>query len=202
MCSECYHRARYLANRDAINAARRQNPDGSYSENWRKPPPAVAKPATCHPERKRAGRGLCSSCYQKQLRAGEIVKDPATCHPDKNALAGGLCAPCYARERYHEDPEKYKAYAREQQKVNRTRLRDEMIDAYGGRCACAKCPETNSAFLTLDHIGGGGREHRSKVGSHAYADLRRRGWPTEGFRLLCWNCNAMVRFGNPCPHML
>jgi len=75
-----------------------------------------------------------------------------------------------------------------------------MVSAYGGRCACANCPETNSAFLCLDHVNGDGKAHRVKVGSHTYADLRRRGWPKEGFRLLCWNCNASTRFGRTCPH--
>lgn len=40
-----------------------------------------------------------------------------------------------------------------------------------------------------------------KIGSHVYADLRRRGWPQEGYRLLCWNCNAMTRYGRTCPHV-
>ena len=30
--------------------------------------------------------------------------------------------------------------------------------------------------------------------------LRRRGWPKDGYTLLCWNCNAMTRFGRTCPH--
>lgn len=201
MCSECYHRVRYAENREEINAAKRKDPS-DYAENFRKPPKKDALPATCHPGRRREGRGLCKSCYQKQARSGEIIKDPATCHPEKNALAHGLCAPCYAREKYSEDPEKYQAYARDMQKRNRALLREEMIGAYGGRCACAKCPETNSAFLTLDHVGGGGKEHRQRVGSHTYADLRRQGWPEDGYRLLCWNCNAMIRFGDPCPHEL
>lgn len=75
-----------------------------------------------------------------------------------------------------------------------------MVAAYGGRCACRNCPETDPAFLTLDHVNGDGKEHRAIVGSHAYADLRRRGWPQDGFRLLCWNCNSMTRFAQVCPH--
>jgi len=75
-----------------------------------------------------------------------------------------------------------------------------MVAAYGGHCACPRCPETNPAFLTLEHLNGTGKAHRAKVGRHAYADLRRRGWPKEGYTLLCWNCNAMTRFGRTCPH--
>lgn len=75
-----------------------------------------------------------------------------------------------------------------------------MVEAYGGRCVCVNCPETNPAFLTLDHVNGDGKAHRKKVGSHTYRDLKRQGWPKDGYRLLCWNCNAMIRFGDPCPH--
>lgn len=75
-----------------------------------------------------------------------------------------------------------------------------MIEAYGGRCACRNCPETNTAFLTLEHVNGDGAEHRAKVGSHTYADLRRKGWPQDGYTLLCWNCNALKRYGRTCPH--
>src|SRR5260221_6067810 len=78
---------------------------------------------------------------------------------------------------------------------------DELVAAYGGRCSCPRCPETNPAFLTLEHLNGAGKAHRAKVGSHAYTDLRRRGWPKDGYTLLCWNCNAMTRFGRTCPHM-
>lgn len=36
----------------------------------------------------------------------------------------------------------------------KVKIRSEMIAAYGGCCAC--CGETEPAFLSLDHIGGGG----------------------------------------------
>jgi hypothetical protein len=49
-------------------------------------------------------------------------------------------------------------------------------------------------------VNGDGKTHRLKVGSHVYADLRRRGFPQEGYRLLCWNCNSATRFGRTCPH--
>lgn len=108
---------------------------------------------------------------------------------------------CLSRKRYWDDPEKAKEAARKSNADVRKRLRDQMLEAYGGKCACAKCPETNPAFLTLEHVGGGGRKHRAEMGSHIYADLRRRGWPQEGFTLLCWNCNAMTANGRSCPHM-
>lgn len=115
-------------------------------------------------------------------------------------VANGLCGACNSRRQYWDDPEKYREEARKAGTDIRKRLRDALVEAYGGRCACTNCPETNSAFLTLDHINGDGRAHRMKMGSHTYADLRRRGFPQEGYRLLCWNCNAMTRGGKKCPH--
>jgi hypothetical protein len=100
------------------------------------------------------------------------------------------------------DPERARELQRESQKRMRDRNRDELIAAYGGKCACPKCPETNPAFLTLEHLNGDGKHHRKEMGSHTYADLRRRGFPQEGYTLLCWNCNAGSRFTNVCPHMV
>lgn len=87
------------------------------------------------------------------------------------------------------------------------RLRAEMLAAYGNACAC--CGETRHAFLALDHVNRDGKAHRlslGKSGGHAgrtpsvYSDLKRRGWPKDGYRILCHNCNFATRYGNPCPH--
>jgi hypothetical protein len=80
-------------------------------------------------------------------------------------------------------------------------IRDEMLASYGGRCACPPCPERDPEFLSLERISGTGRDRRRKIGRHAYAALRRRGWPQDGYVLLCWNCNNATRDGRTCPHM-
>ena len=101
----------------------------------------------------------------------------------------------------HRNPELARQYCRD----SRTRIRSELIAAYGGRCVC--CGETAAAFLTLDHTNHDGKEHRAAFGGRGiatsfqvYSDLKRRGWPTDGFRLLCMNCNFATRFGAACPH--
>ena len=80
------------------------------------------------------------------------------------------------------------------------RLKKEMIEAYGGICIC--CGETIADFLTLDHINSDGFKHRKLFsGSYGtYRDLKTRGWPKEGYRLLCMNCNWVRRYKKPCPH--
>lgn len=81
------------------------------------------------------------------------------------------------------------------------KLKDETVNAYGGRCKC--CGEQQLTFLTVDHALGGGNEHRRRVGgsgAHTYRWLRDRGWP-EGFQILCFNCNAGRHWnGGRCPH--
>jgi hypothetical protein len=71
-----------------------------------------------------------------------------------------------------------------------------MLAAYGGRCSC--CGETETAFLTLEHLNGDGAAHRREV-HDAVADLRRRGWPKGEHTVLCMNCNWARRVGR-CPH--
>lgn len=76
-----------------------------------------------------------------------------------------------------------------------------MLDAYGGKCSC--CGEAEHRFLTLEHVNRDGGKHRAAVGKSAltvYMDLKRRGWPKDGYTVFCWNCNMATRYGEPCPH--
>lgn len=93
----------------------------------------------------------------------------------------------------------YAAYQRANAMYRRGKLKAEMMAAYGSECAC--CKESNEEFLTLDHVHGGGGKHRRSIsGGSVYQDLKNKGWPKEGYRILCMNCNFATRFGQPCPH--
>lgn len=80
-------------------------------------------------------------------------------------------------------------------------LKIEVFEAYGGAFCCL-CGEKRLAALTIDHIGGGGADHRESLGDRrkgglpVYRDLRRRGFPA-GFRVLCSNCNLCEHHGTP-----
>lgn len=190
MCQQCYTRD--------YNARHPKRKDPSeYAPNYRQPPHKPTRTPECHPEREHWAKGLCSQCYNQQ-RTNSVR---ATCHPERPHVANGLCSRCVSKQRYDMDPERARELQRESQARQRKRNRDELVAAYGGKCACERCPETNAAFLTLEHVNRDGGEHRREVGSHTYADLRRRGFPQEGYTLLCWNCNAMTRHGKACPHM-
>jgi len=72
------------------------------------------------------------------------------------------------------------------------------MELYGGICAC--CGESRFAFLTIDHIDGGGTKHRQNFTSNQafyrwLLDERR-----DGFQVLCYNCNCAKGAFGECPH--
>lgn len=80
--------------------------------------------------------------------------------------------------------------------------RIEALQAYGGLIpACACCGETGLLFLSLDHVNGGGRQHRRETGGGGfYVWLRKNNYPA-GFQVLCHNCNLGRELnGGICPH--
>lgn len=79
------------------------------------------------------------------------------------------------------------------------RIRQEAIMAYGGMCAC--CGESGWMFLAIDHVNGGGNQHRQEVGrgNPFFNWLKKQGYP-EGFQVLCFNCNHAKGTGLVCPH--
>lgn len=90
-------------------------------------------------------------------------------------------------------------YKRRREKAWKIRL--EMITAYGGKCVC--CGIDEPLFLTLEHLNGGGREHRRRLKTHKactiYEELKRLGWPSE-YTILCYNCNSVKGQKGICPH--
>jgi len=56
--------------------------------------------------------------------------------------------------------------------------------------------------LTIDHINGGGNAHVRAVGNgyQMLVDIVAQNFPKDEFQILCWNCNAVKRYGATCPH--
>jgi hypothetical protein len=91
----------------------------------------------------------------------------------------------------------------ERSKATHTALKAAVIEAYGGKCSC--CGESEPAFLTIDHIDGNGADKRRAgegSGGALYSSLKRRGFPKEGYQLLCFNCNCAKGRNGVCPHEL
>lgn len=93
-------------------------------------------------------------------------------------------------------------------KKRRDALRAETLNAYGHACACTGCTETRAEFLAIDHTNGDGAAHRREIcghnklfgGTRIYGWLKKRGFPTDRFRLLCHNCNLARGLYGYCPH--
>ena len=136
------------------------------------------------------------AAYQKAWRAERLALGLCpNCGTDNPLVEGRKnCEPCLER-------------ARQASQRRRRRLREEVIQAYGGVCAC--CGEDSLPFLTIDHILNNGRQHRKAFtgysyptsGAPFYAALKKAGWPKDqGLQVLCWNCNvARYQYGT-CPH--
>lgn len=98
--------------------------------------------------------------------------------------------------------EKHPERIREFAKQSNERLRLEALKAYGGICECCGWNDLTTklygrTFLCIDHIDGGGRQHRKQVGN-IYQWLKNNNYPN-GFRVLCAGCNsAMVPGEKKC----
>ena len=107
-----------------------------------------------------------------------------------------------SRKIYWGNPEHYREVAR--QRYRQTKA--EFLEAYGSRCVC--CGETESDFLTADHVNNDGAQHRMALkqgkkragsGSTFYRWLKQHHWPAI-FQILCYNCNCAKGFFGECPH--
>ena len=110
-----------------------------------------------------------------------------------------LCASEIIEEFKKQNPLTYRLQTKKAQR----RLVKEIIDHYGGKCACPSCGETELEFLVIDHINGGGNKHRAEIGGLGgagfYRWIKRNNFP-EGFQVLCHNCNWSKGSGKLCVH--
>jgi 5-methylcytosine-specific restriction endonuclease McrA len=104
------------------------------------------------------------------------------------------------QDRYKNDPGFRAKRAFYQREYNK-RIKLEVITQYGGECR--GCGEKHPDLLCIDHIYGGGVQHRKelkrKSGRSFYAWLKHEGFPS-GFQLLCFNCNNAKGVIGHIPH--
>ena len=124
----------------------------------------------------------------------------------------GICAACSiiaSRVQYRKNPQARVRDSKEWRKRNLeranatqsariTRRRLAVIAGYGGKCIC--CGESDEVFLTVEHVNGGGRQHRKgRCSDWLYKLILDGNFPPE-YTILCMNCNWATRKGKPCPH--
>lgn len=89
-------------------------------------------------------------------------------------------------------------HGRERRKINLKMYRNQVIEAYGGKCAC--CGEQRYEFLAIDHVNGGGKKERETMSSYqVLMKVVRNNFPPE-YRILCHNCNMAKGIYGYCPH--
>lgn len=118
--------------------------------------------------------GLCTNCGQIPFKAG----------------SGFVCEAC-------------RTDINTRKKTTDWRMKLEIIQTYGGRCAC--CGESHVRFLTIDHMNNDGKSDRKAIshgGATFYRWIKKQGYPTT-FQILCWNCNLGKLYNNGvCPHKI
>lgn len=159
----------------------------------------------CGKNKLRDGRTTCISCRKANTNRVKILREKRT---DK-----GLCVQCGERSSvngYKKCPMCLDAqnewYSQSDYRDRHAQIRNEdrqnVMDHYGGKCIC--CGESEILFLTIDHIYGGGNQHRKDIkkwGSGFYKWLIKENFPND-FQLLCHNCNmGKHRNGGICPHI-
>ena len=143
----------------------------------------------------------CNTCNAKK------TKDWKKNNPDKSKII--------KQREYNKNKEKYIARATKWNEDNklshrnsnatwRWKLRQEIIEAYGGSCTC--CGEVIPEFLSIDHINNDGnierKQKNSKGGATFYKELKNRGFPKDNYQLLCMNCNFAKGHFGICPHQV
>lgn len=97
------------------------------------------------------------------------------------------------------NPDKMKVKWAREKKARADRYREIVFNHYGAFCHC--CGIVEPEFLTLEHVGGGGGEHR-KHRTHpslVFLDVIREEFPPT-YDILCFNCNMARRWSRTCPH--
>ena len=135
---------------------------------------------------------LCYRC-QQTLPVTDFHKNKR--RPDGLASS---CKECHKAEcREHRARHKVKVYLREL--ANKDKVKLEVFSHYcDGPIAC-KCGYNDLRALTLDHIDGGGNEHRKLIkkrcGTDFYRWVKKNNYPS-GIQVLCMNCQFVKRHEN------
>lgn len=139
----------------------------------------------------------CNKTYQR-TRVRHCRYCEVTLTTENKSANGNKCKPC-VNERTRGNPDLQRNARRW-----KFRLKQEVIVAYGGMCAC--CGEnTDPRLLTVDHVfNDGSKERHLYSENNFYAYLKKHGFPRDRYQLLCWTCNMGKHYGkeHQCPHQL
>ena len=128
------------------------------------------------------------SASAKRLKRNEYIKNYRK-RPEVQKRDKKHRQTAHAKEIMKKACEKHKPKHRKYLIKYRLRHRLACIEHYSqGKNCCCLCGTPDLDVLTIDHIDGGGHEHKRKV-KNAYMPsvLYKSNFP-EGYRILCMNC--------------
>ena len=145
-------------------------------------------PQVCRVEKKERKLKQCGHC-KCVLPDTKFYKRPA-------ALTGlrAECQECSSIQN-NKSRTKHRVEINKKLECKRKEIRARVLTHYGnGELACVLCGFANIDALSIDHVRGGGNQHRRQVGigNHINDWLVRNNYP-EGFRTLCMNCQFIER---------
>lgn len=132
--------------------------------------------------------------YQKRLELGLCPQ----CGKERDD-SRITCSACRNRHNKQQRSLRTKSESvRDREKNIYYRNQAKTIKAYGGRCTC--CGESYLPYLELDHINGGGMEHRKILGltGHSYYYWFERNNYPPIVQVLCSNCHSAKTRGYQC----
>jgi len=113
----------------------------------------------------------------------------------------------YSREwkKKYMQTDRYKKWRKEalrKQSIKAKELKQEIVNHYGGKCAC--CGIKEICFLTIDHINNDGYKSKNgkknRISGYLWYKKIVKDYPKD-LQILCFNCNvAKQHNGGECPH--
>lgn len=212
LCDTCKEKSRI---REAAKREKRKTAGFCIQCGKRKPKPGSKRCRTCLKSQREARAaaieefreaGLCVGCGQREPK--EDCSLCQKCIDNRSRISSehyrrrkeaGTCY--YCRRKPTQGTTMCKHHL-EQSRDYRFQTKVSALDAYGGP-VCIGCGADDIEILEIDHIDGGGCQHRKKVtsgmGGHPfYQWLKREGYPP-GYRVLCPTCNKKAHAGLPLP---
>ena len=144
----------------------------------------------------------CSKCRKMKWEDEMNLTSTYTRKKDGVAtLNHSLCKECRLKvQQKYRDSHKQQLQEYSQRRSREIKL--EVLRYYsrdGNEPVCKECGFSDIRALSIDHINGGGTQHRLEenvaAGGHFYHWLRKQDYP-KGYQVLCMNCQFIKRHKN------
>lgn len=136
--------------------------------------------------------------YQRKLRENPEFREKQRLRTEKWRASNKFWIKIYSKGVWEKRPTELKLQDLAKARKIYAEKRETLIKKYGGKCVC--CGEIRKEFLALNHINGGGRKEKKRIGQRKmYQNMLENKYPNK-YNILCHNCNQALGFYGYCPH--